>query len=152
MVPRLHFFVAFGAGGVQLRCQVFVEDGHENLAEVAAPGHPLEVVPTVVVVRAVELAAREGPLYPGEHGLMTDVHPQCHLGLSPIPPEVPFTDQQPDNEPFFEVSRQPSLLPAKPAGCWVFASAGDLRGVSPYGNTWNKEPGRASPPRRVRGL
>ncbi len=108
VVPSFHFFVPFGACGVQLRRQVFVEDGHEHLTEIAAPGHPLEVVAAIVVIRPIELAAREGLVYPVEKGLVTDVHPQRDLGLTSISPKVPFTDQQTDHVPFVEVSRQKS--------------------------------------------
>jgi hypothetical protein len=66
----------------------------------------LEVVATVMVVRAVELAPGEGLFYPVEESFMAYVHPQCDLWLASVPTEMPFTEQQAHQDPSFEVSRQ----------------------------------------------
>jgi hypothetical protein len=67
---------------------VAVDEGGEFLAEEAPPGHPLEVAASAVVVGAVEDPAREGALQPAEEPLVAGVHPQCHLGLTAVAPEV----------------------------------------------------------------
>ncbi len=108
MVPHLHLRVAFGALGVQLRCQTTIEERDQHITEVATSSHPLEVAPAVVVIRPVQLAAREGLLDPMEQRSMSHVHPQCYLRLATIPAKVTFTDQQTDQHTLFELCRQPS--------------------------------------------
>ena len=50
---------------------MLVEQGYEHIAEIAAPSHPLQVMASIVVVRAVQLSARKCPFDPigrAEHG------------------------------------------------------------------------------------
>jgi hypothetical protein len=78
---------------VDLRGENALEQWEEVVAQISATSHPLVVVPTVVVIRAVKLSSREGSLEPAEDGLVADVHAQRHLRLPTISTEVTLADQ-----------------------------------------------------------
>src|SRR6266704_751791 len=88
---------------VEIRREPAVEERHEFIAKVWAPGHPLKVVSPAVVIRAIEASTRKGPLQPPEDRLVPDVHSQSHLGLAAVAAEVPLSDQKPDEEPDVEL-------------------------------------------------
>jgi hypothetical protein len=83
---------------VEIRRQPSVEDRHEFIAEERAPGHPLKVVSSAVVIRAIEAPSGKGPLEPPEDLLVRDVHPEGHLRLAAIAIEVILSDHEPDEE------------------------------------------------------
>jgi hypothetical protein len=58
-----------------------------------------------MVIRAVQLAAGEGRLYPSEDGLMAHVHAEGDLGLAAVAAEVSLPEEQPDEQPFLEFRR-----------------------------------------------
>ncbi len=89
---------------------MLVEQGYEHIAEVAAPSHPLQIMPSIVVIRAVDLSTRKCPIDPIEERCVLDVHSQSDLWLTAVSPEVTFSDQQPDQDTFFELCRQSPLL------------------------------------------
>jgi len=80
--------------------------GHERhqlpLQELPAR-HPLVVASAPVVVRAVEPTRGEDVLQPEEELLVAYVHPQRHLGLTTVASEMPFPDQEPQEEADREV-------------------------------------------------
>jgi hypothetical protein len=93
VVPGLHFPEAMASLHVQLGREVIVQNGHQDVSQVAPTSHPLKVLATIVVVRAVQFAPREGLLYPFEKRFMADVHSQGDLGLTAISSKVAFTDE-----------------------------------------------------------
>ena len=56
------------------------------------------------MVGAVEAAARIRRLQPLECLLMANMHPQGHLGLAAITPEVPLADQEAEEEANVEIT------------------------------------------------
>src|SRR5262249_3241977 len=94
------------------------EQWEEVVAQISATSHPLVVVPTVVVIRAVELSSWEGSLEPAEDGLVADVHAQRHLRLPTISTEVTLADQQPGKKAEVEVLRHCVRPPSPANAAW----------------------------------
>ncbi len=79
-----------------------LDQGRENRPQVGSTCHPLEVVPSTVQIRAIELAAGKVSLDPEERPFVAHVHSQRYVGLSAVAPEVAFADQQADEEALYE--------------------------------------------------
>jgi hypothetical protein len=60
-------------------------------------------VTAVAVVSAVESTAWKEALHPAEERLMPHMHSHDDLRPASVEPEVPFADQQPDNDAPLEV-------------------------------------------------
>lgn len=97
-------------GFIELWGEAAIENWYQDVSEEGASSHPLEVVPPVVVVGAVELSSRESSFEPPEHPLVSDVHAERHLGLPAVAPEVALPHQDPDEDPLFECGRHEGLL------------------------------------------
>src|SRR5678815_455663 len=69
-----HRFESLRSLLVEIGSEVTLEEGHQDVPEKRAARHPLEVAPTAVVVRAVELPSGEGPLDPAKECLMVGMH------------------------------------------------------------------------------
>jgi hypothetical protein len=89
--------------------QMVAHEGHQDAAQELAARHPLVIVPSSVVVRSVQAALGEHPLQPPEEPLVADVHAQRDLGLPAVAAEVPFADEEADEEPGREVIGRPGL-------------------------------------------
>lgn len=104
-VAAPHVLKSLVAVGVEHRRHVACQEGHERVTQVGTPGHPLEVVAPAVVVGTIEPAAREGLFEPPEHRLVTNMHAESYLGLTPVPSEVPFPYEEADQDSYLEFSR-----------------------------------------------
>lgn len=90
-ITTAHFCEAIGGVGIELRREVLLEQREKLLTKKYSPGHPLQIVPRTVKVRTVEASA-ERSQNPVEHGLVADMHAQCHVGLATIATKVTFSD------------------------------------------------------------
>ena len=77
---------------VQARRENLIESRHELIPQVAAARHPLEVVPPVVVIRAIEASSGKRPFQPLEYRLVPDMHAESHLRLSAVTAKVALSD------------------------------------------------------------
>ncbi len=116
-VVDLHLAVALERVAVELLGQVLVEDGEQNVPEGLSPHHPLVVVPAPVVVGSVEARAGHTGVEPSEQGLGARMHPEGHMRLSTVAPEVPLTDEDSDEDAQLEVRQVVHLAVA--ASCHV---------------------------------
>jgi hypothetical protein len=92
---------------------VVFEEGQDLFAKVRTARHPLEVMPSAVDVRAIDLAAREGLLDPAKERLVAHVHAQCHVRLTAVAPKVALAYEEAHEEPPFEIRRHVAS-PLKP--------------------------------------
>jgi hypothetical protein len=69
------------------------QDWQQHFAKGVASGHPLVVVPPSMMVRTVELGAWDRPNQPLKELLVSHMHSQGHLRLTPIAAEMAFANQ-----------------------------------------------------------
>lgn len=121
------------------------QERQQFFAKRLASGHPLVVVPPPVVVRTIELGARDCPLQPLKQVLVSHVHSNGHLRLQPVAPEMSFANQDANQETFFKVSHCPMILKARLFHCQVSRETRNLfhRGV-PRG-TFDRSLGKMLP-------
>ena len=96
-VALAHRVEARGRVGVEQR-PVALDERDDVLAEIPPSGRPLVVGTAAVVVWAVEGAARIGAPQPLEGLLVADVHPQRHLRLTAVAPEVALAHEETEQE------------------------------------------------------
>ncbi|CAN5745879.1 hypothetical protein BH24CHL6_BH24CHL6_06330 [soil metagenome] len=92
------------SGGVIIeKLAVPGNERNELLREVESACHPLEVAPPAVRIRPVQLAARKRRHQPTKQPLVSRVHAEGYVWLSPIPSEVPLSHKQPDEKAYREL-------------------------------------------------
>ena len=101
---------------VEGRGDVSLEDREQVGDQRLTARHPLEVVAAAVVVRAVQLRAREARREPSHQRLVPYVHPQRHLRLAAVAAEVPLGDQQADHDPLVVRVHRARSVPAGAGG------------------------------------
>lgn len=98
-----HLLEALGRVGIDLGRQFPLENREQVLDEDAAPGHPLVVGTTTVVVGPVEPRPRKAVDEPAKESFVSDMHTQRDLGLLPVSTERPLSDKQTNQKPPVEI-------------------------------------------------
>ena len=109
-VARLHFAKAMCGFRIETFAQVLVQQRDKSIPEKLAPGHPLVVVPPPVIVGTIQFSSRKAVHDPVEEGFVIRVHPKGNVRLSAVAPEVPFTDEDSQQEADVELSRRVGLF------------------------------------------
>jgi hypothetical protein len=100
---RLHSLQAFEDMRVHSGLEHRLDSGQQVADEGRAARHPLHPVTAVAVVWAIEGTAWEEALQPTKERLVPHMHSHDDLRSATVESEVPFTDQQPDNDASLKV-------------------------------------------------
>src|SRR5271169_963779 len=104
-----HFFNSLANMFVD-RLKMTKNNRQQPFAKRLASGHPLEIVPSPMMVRTVERRAGDHHKQPSKELLMSHVHSQGYLRLPPVAAEMAFANQNAEEEAFVVVGHDlPSL-------------------------------------------
>jgi len=95
------------------------QDWQQLVTKRLASGHPLVVAPSTMMVRAVESGAWNNSKQPMKELLMSYMHSQGHLRLTPVAAEMAFANQDANQESFFKVGHGFPSLPRMLFHCQV---------------------------------
>jgi hypothetical protein len=91
---------------VEVGAYPLLEDREHIVNKCGPSGHPLEVGPAAMRVRAIQTRTREPIDEPTEQQLVADVHPQCDLRLPSVASERSFSDEHTDEDPAVELVKR----------------------------------------------
>jgi hypothetical protein len=132
-VPGYHLF--YSKTNVSIHhVKAAKQDRQQIISKGLATSHPLVVVPPSVMIRPVELGGRDNAQKPMEKLLVPGMHSQSYLGMKSIAAEMPFTDQDPKQETFFEFGH---ALQSRGMLFHCQVSRETQKVVSPSSSTWN---------------
>lgn len=83
--------------------EVAGQDREELFAQQPTARHPLIIVSTPVEIWPVDFGGGKFSFEPAEELLMAGMHAQSHLRLLAVTAEVPFSNQDSDQKPLFEL-------------------------------------------------